>query len=260
VWIPGSAFAPAWVTWSACSDASYFRPLSLWDWGLYGVGYRDAAARYRSPYYSAYGYWGSGWSWDPCVVNWGDRRVVVEYNLREQPVAPPTTTPADDGQTTPVRRPPEKPLLPLPNDLQRVAERIGRTAAEADVRAAVENTREGGGLVPREKLARTETDAPTPDKPDWGPRFRDWNSDVRAAREVGGRIVYSSESNAVRCEDCRRSLQLRFHDDQFGSLFDRRGGSSTNTSSSADGGSASGSGTTTTNSGNNSGGRERVRD
>jgi hypothetical protein len=37
-------------------------------------------------------------------------------------------------------------------------------------------------------------------------RFRDWNPDVRAALEVGGRIVYSSHHNAVRCEDCRVAL------------------------------------------------------
>ena len=37
-------------------------------------------------------------------------------------------------------------------------------------------------------------------------RFRDWNPDVRAARDVGGTIYYSSHDNAVHCASCRAVL------------------------------------------------------
>jgi FecR protein len=36
-WLPGSAFAPAWVDWAFFGGASYgWRPWSMWDWGWYG--------------------------------------------------------------------------------------------------------------------------------------------------------------------------------------------------------------------------------
>jgi hypothetical protein len=37
-------------------------------------------------------------------------------------------------------------------------------------------------------------------------RFRDWNPDVRAAHQVGGRITYDSARNAVQCDHCRQPL------------------------------------------------------
>jgi hypothetical protein len=39
-WLPGSAFAPAWVDWSFFGGAYYgWRPWSIWDWGWYGTDY-----------------------------------------------------------------------------------------------------------------------------------------------------------------------------------------------------------------------------
>jgi hypothetical protein len=251
VWIPGSAFAPAWVSWSTCHEARYYRPLSLWDWNLaHARGYR----------------YGSPWGADPCGfygTGWNDRRVVVDLGIQQQPAAPATPNPSDDGETTPIRRLPERPLLPLPNDLEKVANRIAKAAGQdgGDVRAAVERTRQSAGLVPSEELARrVEASAPLEAKHDLGPRFRDWNSDVRAARGVGGRIVYSSESNAVRCEDCRRPL-VRIDLSAFGGWSEERRSGSSGSSTSSDGGGSAAAAPTTTNSGpNNGGGREKIRD
>lgn len=47
VWIPGSAFAPAWVAWDFYFGYYSWRPWMFWDWYFYGSGYYD----YLSPYY-----------------------------------------------------------------------------------------------------------------------------------------------------------------------------------------------------------------
>ncbi len=258
VWLPGSAFAPAWVSWSTCGDARYYRPLSLWDWNL---AYRGA--RYPSHSYAGYYRWDAPLGLDPCGYYGGyDRRVVVvDLTSREQSVVPAAPTPADDGQTTPVRQRPEKPLLPLANELEKVASRIARSEVqEGDVRAAVERTRQSGSVVPSDELAR-RPDAPLAleSMRDLGPRFRDWNSDVKAARSVGGHIVYSSVTNQIRCEDCSRPL-IRMELDPFGAWRDAPGSGSQNSSSSSGGGGSGGTATTTTNSGTGGGGREKIRD
>ena len=49
-WIPGSAFAPAWVDWAFFAGNSYgWRPWSMWDWGWFD-----------SPFSLYDGWWGSG--------------------------------------------------------------------------------------------------------------------------------------------------------------------------------------------------------
>ncbi len=64
-WIPGSAFAPAWVDWAFFQYGGMYawRPWSMWDWmwysdwdymrGMSGFGY--------SPYYSGYSSWYYPW-------------------------------------------------------------------------------------------------------------------------------------------------------------------------------------------------------
>ncbi len=49
LWIPGSAFAPAWVTWSFYMDYYWWSPWSLYDWyyqGLYGYPYYYSGGSY----------------------------------------------------------------------------------------------------------------------------------------------------------------------------------------------------------------------
>ncbi len=48
LWIPGSAFAPAWVAWSYHMGYCGWRPWSWWDWYLYGGFYNF----YPSYYYT----------------------------------------------------------------------------------------------------------------------------------------------------------------------------------------------------------------
>ena len=51
LWIPGSAFSPAWVAWNFHMGYCCWRPWSLWDWYLYGSGYSG-----NFPYYWSYLY------------------------------------------------------------------------------------------------------------------------------------------------------------------------------------------------------------
>lgn len=50
LWIPGSAFSPAWVAWNFHMGYFCWRPWSLWDWYLYGSGYYSGFPYYWSPY------------------------------------------------------------------------------------------------------------------------------------------------------------------------------------------------------------------
>jgi hypothetical protein len=53
IWIPGDAFAPAWVTWEFCAGYYMWKPWSMYDW------------YYSSLNYSRYGYYGDPWSYYP---------------------------------------------------------------------------------------------------------------------------------------------------------------------------------------------------
>jgi hypothetical protein len=62
-WIPGSAFAPAWVDWAFFAGNCYgWRPWSMWDWGFFGGSpyfydrYLDGFMYGR--YYPDFFYWG----------------------------------------------------------------------------------------------------------------------------------------------------------------------------------------------------------
>ena len=49
LWIPGSAFAPAWVAWNFHMGYCGWRPWSMWDWYFYGM--------YYGMYYNFYPYY-----------------------------------------------------------------------------------------------------------------------------------------------------------------------------------------------------------
>ncbi len=58
-WIPGSAFAPAWVDWAFFGGSMYgWRPWSMWDWMWYP--YWDTMYAYY-PYYNGYSSWFYPW-------------------------------------------------------------------------------------------------------------------------------------------------------------------------------------------------------
>lgn len=56
LWIPGSAFAPAWVTWTYYRGWYGWRPWTLWDWYYYpyGFGYNYYSYLYYPDYFP---YW-----------------------------------------------------------------------------------------------------------------------------------------------------------------------------------------------------------
>lgn len=53
MWMPGDAFAPAWVTWEFFAGFYMWKPWSLYDW------------YYSSLNYSRYGYYGNPWAYYP---------------------------------------------------------------------------------------------------------------------------------------------------------------------------------------------------
>lgn len=188
-WIPGSAFAPAWVAWSYCADAGYFRPLSLRDWS------RAFARRHFA-----------GWSALPCDPSFGWRSadaggVAPAETPAPQPAAPPAPV-TEEGTTSPPRWGPGRTPPELPDDGEPVGRRALRAlqtgelpgSAPAPRRVAGDTGPRAGEPVPA--AARRGADGPA--------RFRDWNDDVRAARDAGGRIVY--QANTVECDGCRRPL------------------------------------------------------
>lgn len=248
VWIPGGAFAPAWVTWSLCGEANYFHPLGLRDWGLlFSRGFAQS------------GNYGALWSSWPCDAYPGQRRSPTEPAIvasAPQPAASPA--PADDGQTKPIRWRPDRPIPQLPEGVS------------SDWGRAVKRLRDGElpqrpGPQQTERIASHDgtkaPDAPANDVPQPGPaRFRDWNDDVRAARGIGGRIVYSSETNSVACDDCKGRLLRREPGWGGGGS-----GSATSNSGSGDPGSAGGAAASAAGSGTaaprgEGSDRERIRD
>jgi len=58
LWIPGSAFAPAWAAWDFYGSHYAWRPWSLWDWYYYDYGLSGLFNRSYYPEYYAYEYLG----------------------------------------------------------------------------------------------------------------------------------------------------------------------------------------------------------
>jgi len=58
IWLPGDAFAPAWVAWDYLAGFYFWRPLSIYDWlwNSYNYGSYYASFGY-SPYWSGGGYY-----------------------------------------------------------------------------------------------------------------------------------------------------------------------------------------------------------
>ena len=120
-WLPGSAFAPAWVDWAFFGGASYgWRPWSMWDWGwygpssylyggFYGYGPFDSFGnpeffywgwRYWNYYGNLgyYGWWGLGYlTGGPGQGSGGSGPtfVKVDKNQLQKPGAPPFAMPKE---------------------------------------------------------------------------------------------------------------------------------------------------------------------
>jgi len=232
MWIPGSIFSPAWVSWSTCDESYYYRPLSLFDWTFRGA--------------RRGGYYGSSLYGQPCGGGYyplsASRQIVVVSPGVPTPTPSPDTT-GDDQPTKPVPWRPSRDLPRIPVELQKTAESALKRITEADCRAAADRI-QSSAVIARLPERAAKVELPLRVTPiDESDRFRDWNGDVRAAQRVDGRIVYSSATNAVRCEDCRRPL-VRFDLRTLGESDNRissAGGASSSSSDASGGGAGSAS-------------------
>jgi hypothetical protein len=233
VWLPGSAFAPAWVTWGVCDEIRYFRPLTLWDWSYrFAYGYRYSGYGYGS----WAGYWGSC-GFFPYAPQTTTVVVARELAAPAKPIGLPEGGPEDGPKP---RKIPEIPLLPLPKELEVIARKpeLLQQRNDGELQAHVERASGSAAQFDDGLLAPRLVDV-VPLDPSEGRRFRDWNRDVKAARAVGGHIVYSSVTNLVRCESCSRPLvNLEVRSD--GSMWGSPGTGSPGTTN-ASGSSSSGS-------------------
>lgn len=257
VWLPGSMFAPAWVTWDFYFGYACWRPWGLYDWMSGPSDPFGWSGTFRSGFFYADGRWGygpyGGAGAAPTVVRRDQLRqpdnpsfpvpaelkkvlktVTAAYNrgdarVREDAAAPsrhlvfvdrrdlgarsieakaltwdrvPKAGPPADGSDGRVRR---------ALDPQREASRIlrgleGPAAAPRKISGASPAPaaeRGGVGPVPPAGTVRSEGGPSRGAAP--AGRFRDWNPDLRVARELGVRIEYGGARNEVRCPELRFS-------------------------------------------------------
>jgi hypothetical protein len=236
VWIPGSAFAPAWVTWSPCGD-SLFRPYGFWDWSD-GWGPRS----------------GYAWGCHPHV----QFPTTAAYSIF--PNARPTPAPSAAPSPEPAPKPePPRPahILQLPSELRKVAERYLDAARKGEVHAAesVERANQVAGTAPTtpDRLPSLLDDASPKD------RFRDWNDDLRAVRLRGGELRYSRATNSFRCDGCRVPFAPSASEAASSSARANTGGSNSGSGSGGDSGSSPSAAPSSGNNRRDSGDRDRIR-
>jgi len=193
LWIPGSAFAPAWATWGFFFGDYAWRPWSFYDWWML----TDAEdSLFAWPYDYGLGFWPSNWATDvfgpggPVGEGGGSGKIPLTKVSKGQLVQP-------------------KNILPLPKDmksvyknilyaLQRKDERV--TSSFQHIGQSVAFVKPGDLNSPRvdEKIARLEQVTPSV-----GPQsFRDqYYAQVRsqdAARQAALDFSRNMDSRAPR--------------------------------------------------------------
>ena len=244
VWLPGSMFAPSWTTWYFFFGYTSWRPWSLLDWtagSLYQpywfggttngpVVLRTIVTRDSLKQPSA------GGLPIPAELKSCVKRVTAAYEkgdvrVREaaEAVARQMVTVANSDLASPaihekavaLDRAAQRMMTPPPGstppariaDPRREAARLflgADGAAPAPRRTAApvagpvqDASRAGRAVHPGPAPAGPRLSAPAP------VRFRDWNPDLRLARELGVRIEYSSLRNEVRCPELKLSSRDR---------------------------------------------------
>jgi hypothetical protein len=259
VWIPGSAFAPAWVDWAFLMGYYTWRPWSMWDW------YYDS---YYGPYISYYypyifcGYY----SWPGYNIPQGPTNIL--YSIRKDQLKKKTTPSyplpkeVKDVYKTVVaalKKGNPRVLESLQNipkqivfakredliskriqekvlNLEKFTEQMGSLStlnrfgpasparsyrvllqslqpSPTDVK--LRNLRSNSDLslkeLNKERMTLLKSWAALSEKGDLpflsdkslsmrpSLRFRDWNPDVKTAREMGVEISYSPRLNEIRC-------------------------------------------------------------
>jgi hypothetical protein len=164
LWIPGSAFAPAWATWGFYFGHYAWRPWSFYDWWML----TDAEDSFFAwPYYYGFGFWPYDWANDyyypggPSGGGEGSGKIPLTKVSKGQLVQP-------------------KNILPLPKDMKSVYKNILNALQRRDERVTSSFQHIGRSMAfvkpgdvnsPRvnEKIARLEQVTPL-----GGPRsFRD---------------------------------------------------------------------------------------
>jgi uncharacterized membrane protein YgcG len=212
-WIPGSAFAPAWVDWAYMNGMYYaWRPWSLFDWTYYG-GFLGMDAYWYGMggpygYYPYFGfYYGNG---D------GDQnfRATLNKVSKDQ-----------------LKKPAASPALTMPKGYSRLVKAIEAGLKRGDARlmeslgaAARPTLLAGSRVVNPQSLPRRSDLAPTALDRGWRvsralsgmiaptetltTRRTDWNPDVRLGARLGVNIRYASGTNEVVCPELRLSSAM----------------------------------------------------
>jgi hypothetical protein len=271
VWMPGSLFAPAWVTWDFFFGYAAWRPWSLYDCMagdpyMYGSDpfwisyfrYTEGAWQYNWPYPWVPG--GQGMDGQPALV-----RNIIRKDALKQPPAGSLPVPAElkasiknviaayENGNARVRESAAavpKQLVFVPKEDLKAAsisekavtwDKVPKPAAPAPSRSApvrISDPRreaarifrglDGPATAPRRApgpaMSPAATGAALPSgpaggtgapvsRPAWAAeapaRFRDWNPDLKLARELGVGIVYSSMQNEIRCPELGLSSRDR---------------------------------------------------
>lgn len=266
LWIPGSAFAPAWVAWNFYAGSASWRPWLLWDWYFGGMGLQG--------WWNDLGFWNFWYGWNGWYgPGWGNCPWLAYYDPGYGPGEPGPNS----GRTTLTKitrnqlKGKDVRIVPVPKDLKNAYERLTAAVERGDSRIV-----ESFAALPRDGSVRTSPRLrfETPTRPAAsrlsvypeasevvlrhsgltqrlqprpggrdsagavGFRFRDWNPDVKIAVRQGVAIRYDSRSNEVFCP--QRGLTSRVIASRGGD--GRRSGdlgeSSVSTSSSSSGESA----------------------
>lgn len=215
-WLPGSAFAPAWVDW-AYFNGSYFawRPWMFFDWMYYDGFWGMSWGGYDSMRWFDWYYAGLGNLYYQNGPDFGNVRQTLNAVNKDQ-----------------LKKPSGKAALPMPKEFGRVLRAVEAGVKRGDARI-LETLRAGlePGLLAREKVIGSagiprRSGVPERDLAAWSPRFSpaltrmippstpittrvtDWNPDVRLGSRLGVNIRYSSRTNEVFCPELKLSSEM----------------------------------------------------
>lgn len=224
LWIPGSAFAAAWVDWAIC-DGGYclWSPMTIWDWA-WDISLNDGL------------WWGSFAGldgWEPGEA-WGENgkliRAAMSKVTKDQLKKPSRPALAMPEEFAKIRKSLVKGLEKLnPKMIESVRGSIGRVliVKVGDLKAPnvrekakfLETVLAGKGssrpalgtvrrAVPVESLPARAAARPARESV-LTPRFGlDWNPDVRNGYRLGLSVQYSGRTNEVICPEIHISSRL----------------------------------------------------
>lgn len=230
VWLPGSLFAPAWAAWDFFEGYYAWRPWTLLDWYFQG----------RLSFASGYGFDGQSEGWQPYNIR-GSKPPNYGTPPLTQVRKDQLKKPSDAGVPKEMKRAYMNVVAALGRKDSRIIEALRGTldrsafVARGDLNAGrlQDKVLDGDRIraAASARVVRTEAppvfplvDAliayrqnagvvrPRPEAaPIVGPmpagadRFRDWNPDIRIARNLGVRVGYSSRTNEVLCPELKIS-------------------------------------------------------